>query len=90
MFLPYINDIMKNINSSLQLFADDCLLYKVVTSYTNLAVQNNYIDLVKDTYNLNLLNDLPWIVYMLNKFYMILGFGITKMTPRNLTVISIT
>ena len=31
-FLVYINDINGNITSSLQLFADDCVIYKTVTS----------------------------------------------------------
>ena len=30
MFLSYINDITKGINSPLRLFADDCLLYRVI------------------------------------------------------------
>ena len=30
MFLLYINDIVKGINSPLCLFADDCLLYRVI------------------------------------------------------------
>ena len=32
MFLIYINDIGDNISSSLQLFADDCILYRTITS----------------------------------------------------------
>ncbi|XP_065892800.1 uncharacterized protein [Dysidea avara] len=32
MFLLYINDITKDINSPLHLFADDCLLYRVINS----------------------------------------------------------
>ena len=32
MFLLYINDITKDINSALRLFADDCLLYRVINS----------------------------------------------------------
>ena len=32
MFLVYINDINKNITSSIRLFADDCVIYKTVTS----------------------------------------------------------
>ena len=31
-FLIYINDIVENITSKLRLFADDCLLYRVITS----------------------------------------------------------
>ena len=32
MFLVYINDINENITSSVRLFADDCVLYKSITS----------------------------------------------------------
>ena len=32
MFLIYINDIGKNLSCCLRLFADDCLLYHVITS----------------------------------------------------------
>ena len=32
MFLIYINDIGDNISSSLRLFADDCILYRTITS----------------------------------------------------------
>jgi len=30
MFLLYINDISKNISSTIRLFADDCIIYKVI------------------------------------------------------------
>jgi len=32
MFLLYINDITQDINSQLQLFVDDCLLYRVINN----------------------------------------------------------
>ena len=32
MFLLYINDISTNIHSPLRLFADDCLLYRVINT----------------------------------------------------------
>ena len=32
MFLIYINDIIEHVSSSLRLFADDCLLYRIVTT----------------------------------------------------------
>jgi len=32
MFLLYINDITQGINSPLRLFADDCLLYRIISS----------------------------------------------------------
>ena len=35
MFLLYINDISVGINSSIRLFADDCVLYRVIKSTEN-------------------------------------------------------
>jgi len=32
MFLLYINDITKDIDSPLHMFADDCLLYRIIES----------------------------------------------------------
>ena len=32
MFLEYINDINENITSSVRLFADDCVIYRSITS----------------------------------------------------------
>ena len=32
MFLLYINDITKDIDSPLRMFADDCLLYRIIES----------------------------------------------------------
>ena len=32
MFLIYINDINENLSCSLRLFADDCLLYHIISS----------------------------------------------------------
>ena len=37
MFLIYINDIVDNISSPIRLFADDCLLYRVIQSETDTA-----------------------------------------------------
>ena len=32
MFLIYINNITEHVSSSLRLFADDCLLYRIITT----------------------------------------------------------
>jgi len=32
MFLVYINDINENVTSSVRLFADDCIIFKTITS----------------------------------------------------------
>ena len=31
MFLAYINDIWRNVDSSIRLFADDCIIYRKIT-----------------------------------------------------------
>lgn len=35
LFLIFINDLTSNINCNIKLFADDCIIYKEVTSYTD-------------------------------------------------------
>ena len=37
LFLVYINDIAKGLSSSLRLFADDCLLYRVISCEEDIA-----------------------------------------------------
>ena len=37
MFLIYINDIVDYISSPIRLFADDCLLHRIIQSETNTA-----------------------------------------------------
>ena len=51
MFLIYINDIGKNLSCCLRLFADDCLLYHVITSEEDCAklqhdLNTSYIQMV--------------------------------------------
>jgi len=46
MFLLYINDISKGIHSPLRLFADDCLLYKVVTTEQDALQLQKDLDLL--------------------------------------------
>ena len=38
MFLLYINNISRNIASSLRLFADDCLLYRIIDSHDDITI----------------------------------------------------
>ena len=44
MFLIYINDIVDNISSPIRLFADDCLLYRVIQSETDTADLQSDLD----------------------------------------------
>ena len=44
MFLLYINDIIKNIVSPLRLFADDCLLYRVIDSQEDTFILQQDLD----------------------------------------------
>ena len=34
-FLVYVNDIWRNINSSIRLFIDDCIIYRKITDKNN-------------------------------------------------------
>ena len=43
-FLLYINDIIKNIVSPLRLFADDCLLYRVIDSQEDTFILQQDLD----------------------------------------------
>ena len=43
MFLVYINDINENITSSIRLFADDCVIYKTVTSMQEAEQLQDYL-----------------------------------------------
>jgi len=50
MFLLYINDINLNITSQLRLFADDCILYRIINSqHDHLELQNDLSLIVKWT-----------------------------------------
>lgn len=46
LFLIYINDLPCNIPVSVRLFADDCVLYKVIDSYSDHLALNNSLSLV--------------------------------------------
>ena len=46
LFLIYINDIVKDISSNLRLFADDCLLYRVITSEEDSALLQNDLNTI--------------------------------------------
>ena len=42
MFLVYINDIDNNIQSSVHLFADDCILYRIIESLEDCRYLQEY------------------------------------------------
>ena len=43
MFVVYINDINENITSSVRLFADDCVIYKSITSLEDAKQLQEYL-----------------------------------------------
>ena len=56
MFLLYINDITKDIDSPLHMFADDCLLYRIIESTedtTKLQQDLNILSEWANTWQLN-------------------------------------
>jgi len=48
MFLLYINDISKNIISSIRLFADDCVVYQLISNYDDTTVLQNDLDVISN------------------------------------------
>ena len=44
MFLLYINDIITDVNSPLRIFADDCLLYRIIDTPEDTAILQNDLD----------------------------------------------
>ena len=44
MFLLYINDIISNINSPLRIFADDCLLYRIINTSKDTIIFQKDLD----------------------------------------------
>ena len=51
MFLLYINDIAKGINSPLRLFADDCLLYRVINGIEDTNRLQEYLNKLSEWAN---------------------------------------
>ena len=37
MFLAYINDIWRNVDSSIRLFADECIMYRKITNKNDIV-----------------------------------------------------
>ena len=43
-FLVYVNDIWRNIDSSIRLFADDCIIYRKITNKNDIEKLQNDMD----------------------------------------------
>ena len=48
LFLIYINDIVKNINSNIRLFADDCVIYREIKTQTDCQVLQSDLNTLCD------------------------------------------
>ena len=48
LFLIYINDIVRNIDCTIRLFADDCIVYKEINSITDCKVLQNDLNKLQD------------------------------------------
>ena len=44
MFLVYVNDIWRNIDSKIRLFADDCIIYRKILSIKDVEILQIWID----------------------------------------------
>jgi len=52
MFLLYINNIITNVNSPLRIFADDCLLNRIIDIPEDTAILQNDLDQIINGYQL--------------------------------------
>ena len=48
MFLLYINDIDQNINSTIRLFADDCIIYRIIDTREETCNLQHDLDTISD------------------------------------------
>jgi hypothetical protein len=44
LFLAYVNDIWKNTESTIRLFADDCVLYRIITNKEDMKMLQKDVD----------------------------------------------
>jgi hypothetical protein len=44
LFLVYVNDIFRNINMCIRLFADDCIIYGKITNKNDIENMQKYLD----------------------------------------------
>lgn len=45
-FLIYINDLLATVSSSISLFADECVVYRKITDYSNLQILQSDINYI--------------------------------------------
>jgi len=48
LFLPYVNDIWKDIESKIRLFADDCIIYREILNIKNVEKLQTNLDILGD------------------------------------------
>lgn len=57
LFLMYVNDIVENINCTARMFADDCVLYRVINNLNDRTILQGDIDRITwwcSTWHMNL------------------------------------
>ena len=48
MFLAYMNDIWRNVDSKIRLFADDCIIYRKILSIKDVEILQTDLDRLGD------------------------------------------
>jgi hypothetical protein len=48
LFLVYVNDIWRNINLSIRLFADICIIYRKITNKNNIGKLGKVLDTLRE------------------------------------------
>jgi hypothetical protein len=48
LFLAYVNDIWRNIDSSIRLFAEDCMVYRKITNKNDIENLQKNLDTLGD------------------------------------------
>ena len=48
LFLAYVNEIWKNTESTIRLFADDCVIYRKIINNTDMEKLQKYLDRLRE------------------------------------------